>query len=106
MLNVTESFPFDDVSLVFKVEDKMFLLMGLDNPEPLISVKCEPEMAVQLRDHYNAVEPAYHFNKKYWNQIYLNRDMNNTEIKKWILHSYHEVILKLPKNIHKKYSNE
>lgn len=101
--NTTEEFPFDDVSLVFKVENKMFLLIALDAMEPNIAVKCDPETAEKLRDWYSAVEPAYHFNKKYWNNIYLNRDMQADEIKRWIDHSYEEVIRKLPKKIREQY---
>jgi len=97
--NTTESFPFDDVSLVFKVENKMFLLLSLDAIEPVIAVKCDPELAETLRERYAAVKPAYHFNKKHWNNILLESDMPDTEIKRWIHHSYHEVIKKLPKSI-------
>ncbi|MDR1170507.1 MAG: MmcQ/YjbR family DNA-binding protein [Prevotellaceae bacterium] len=102
--NTTESFPFDDVSLVFKVENKMYLLISLDNVDANVAVKCDPEQAEILRDHYAAVTPAYHFNKKYWNNIYLDRDMPDGEIKKWIRHSYDEVVKKLPKKIRERYS--
>lgn len=103
--NVTECLPFDDVSLVFKVENKMFLLLSLDAAEdPKIALKCNPEKAEILRDQYRAVVPAYHFHKKYWNNIYLNRDMKDEEIKAWIRHSYQEVIAKLPKRIRDNYS--
>jgi predicted DNA-binding protein (MmcQ/YjbR family) len=101
--NTTESFPFDDVSLVFKVENKMYLLLSLDAAEADIAVKCDPEQAEILRERYSAVEPAYHFNKKHWNTIYLNRDMHSREIKQWINHSYQEVIRKLPKKIRERY---
>lgn len=95
--NVVECFPFDEVSLVFKVEGKMFLLLPLDEEEPYVAVKCSVEFVDELRDNYQAVEPAYHFNKRYWNSIYLNRDMGDDEIRKWVRHSYKEVIAKLPK---------
>lgn len=62
--NVTECFPFDDVSLVFKVENKMFALLPLDAEEPYVALKCSTDYTEELRDRYNAVEPAYHFNKK------------------------------------------
>jgi predicted DNA-binding protein (MmcQ/YjbR family) len=101
--NTTESFPFDDESLVFKVENKMYLLISLGAEEPHIAVKCNPEQAEILRDGYSAVEPAYHFNKKYWNNIYLNRDMSGDEIKRWIDHSYREVIRKMPGKIRVRY---
>ncbi|MEG1749926.1 MAG: MmcQ/YjbR family DNA-binding protein, partial [Tannerellaceae bacterium] len=101
--NATECFPFDDVSLVFKVEGKMFLLLPLDAEEPSISLKCSTDYVEELRDRYNAVEPAWHFNRKYWNRIYLNRDMPDGEIKHWIHHSYCEVLAKLPKKIREAY---
>lgn len=101
--NTTECFPFDDVSLVFKVENKMFALLSLDAEEPYMAVKCNPELAEDLRERYTAVEGAYHFNKKYWNGLYLERDMPNDEIKHWILHSYKEVLAKLPKRIRDDY---
>ena len=71
--NATECFPFDDVSLVFKVEGKMFLLLPLDASEPCVSLKCSTDYTEELRERYTAVEGAYHFNKKYWNTIYLDR---------------------------------
>ena len=60
---VTESFPFDDVSLVMKVLDKMFALIDLEGANS-ISLKCDPERAIELREHYAGIEGAYHFNKK------------------------------------------
>ena len=93
-----ESFPFDEVSLVFKVFNKMFALLPLDNPELCISLKCDPEKAIELREKYACVEPAWHFNKKYWNTIYLNREMSDKEVKSWIGHSYDEVLKKIPKS--------
>ncbi|GHV48762.1 hypothetical protein FACS1894181_05450 [Bacteroidia bacterium] len=103
--NTTECFPFDDVSLVFKVENKMYLLLSLDAEEPQIAVKCNPGLAVDLREQYDAVEGAYHFNKKYWNTIYLGRDMPGAEVKTWIRHSYKEVIAKLPKSVQQGYKD-
>lgn len=103
---VTESFPFDDVSLVFKVEGKMFALLPLDAPELSIALKCDPERAVELREKYHCVEGAFHFNKKYWNTIYLNRDMRDEEVKGWIEHSIDEVVKKLPKRIRDAYYHD
>ena len=101
--HTTESFPFDEVTLVFKVENKMYLLVSLDAAEPHIAVKCDPDQAEELRAHYVAVEPAYHLHKKYWNGIYLERDMPDDEIRRWIRHSYEEVLRKLPKRIRETY---
>lgn len=100
----SESFPFDDVSLVFKVCGKMFALIPLDNPELSITVKCDPEKALELREQYDCVEPAFHFNKKYWNTIYPNRDMKEEEVKAWIQHSIDEVVKKLSKRIRDEYN--
>ena len=61
---VTESFPFDDVSLVVKVMNKMFALIDLEEANH-IALKCDPEKAIELREHYSGIEGAYHFNKKY-----------------------------------------
>ncbi|WP_099463778.1 MmcQ/YjbR family DNA-binding protein [Parabacteroides provencensis] len=102
--NVTECLPFDDVSLVFKVENKMFLLLPLDALEPCLSLKCSTDYVEDLRERFKAVEPAWHFNKKYWNTIYLERDMGDEDIKYWIRHSYREVIAKLPKKIRDLYN--
>jgi predicted DNA-binding protein (MmcQ/YjbR family) len=102
--NTTECFPFDDVSLVFKVEGKMYLLLPLDAIEPSLSLKCNPGYIEDLRERYSAVEPAWHFNKKYWNTIYLERDMSAEEIKQWIKHSYDEVIAKLPRKVRDLYN--
>ena len=93
----TEEFPFDDVSLVFKVMGKMFLLLPLDTPDS-ISVKCDPGYAIELREKYSGIEGAYHFNKKYWNSVSLNDDdIPDKLILGLIDHSYNQVVLKLPK---------
>ncbi|MDR1436726.1 MAG: MmcQ/YjbR family DNA-binding protein [Candidatus Symbiothrix sp.] len=97
------SFPFDDVSLVMKVEGKMFALIPLDSTELQITLKCDPEKAVELRESYSCVEPAFHFHKKYWNTIYLNREMKTEEVKSWIRHSIDEVMKKLPKQVRDEY---
>jgi len=98
-----ESFPFDDVSLVFKVLNKMFALIPIDEPELSIALKCDPEKAIELREKYSCVEAAYHFHKKYWNTIYLNRQMSDETVKFWIRHSVDEVLKKLPKQVQHEY---
>lgn len=65
---VTECLPFDEYSLVMKVMDKMFVLIDLEYSNK-ICMKCDPEYAIELRERYSAIEGAYHFNKKYWNQV-------------------------------------
>jgi predicted DNA-binding protein (MmcQ/YjbR family) len=83
--------------------NKMYLLLPLDADEPHVSLKCSTDYTEELRDRYQAVTPAFHFNKKYWNSIYLERDMEEAEIKRWIHHSYREVIAKLPKSLREEY---
>ncbi|MDP4224159.1 MAG: MmcQ/YjbR family DNA-binding protein [Bacteroidota bacterium] len=90
---VTESFPFDEETLVFKVEGKMFALVNLEG-ELSINLKCEPELALELRERYPAVTPGYHMNKKYWNTIMLDGTIPDKEVFSWIDHSYEEVLKK------------
>lgn len=96
---VTEEFPFDAVTLVFKVMGKMFCLAGLERwerGEPAINVKCDPETAIELREQYDGtVIGGYHSNKKHWNTIFTDKDMHTQELKKWIDHSYDLVAAKL-----------
>ncbi|MDO5570264.1 MAG: MmcQ/YjbR family DNA-binding protein [Bacteroidales bacterium] len=99
---VSECFPFDEVNLVFKVVDKMFALINLNNPDILI-LKCDPEYALELREKYLAIDGAFHFNKKYWNQIDLSRDVNDKLIYSLIDHSYDEVIKKFPRKKRSEY---
>lgn len=96
--NVTEGFPFNDTALVFKVGGKMFALLDLSEEKRGISLKCDPELAIELREHYSDVTPAYHFNKKYWNGISLYGSLSDDQIKDWIDHSYELVKASLPKN--------
>jgi len=92
----TETLPFDDNTLVFKVMDKMFLLTDINDFES-INVKCDPEKAVELREQYSCVKAGYHMNKKHWNTIDVNSQLTDSEIKQWILHSYDLVVDKLNK---------
>ena len=68
--SVIEGFPFGEDTLVFKVNNKIFLLMGLDEHEPRFNAKCDPDKAVELRDRYpEQILPGYHMNKKHWNTV-------------------------------------
>jgi len=93
---VTESFPFDEVTLVFKVLNKMFALVNLDR-DLSINLKCDPEKALELREHYPAVSPGYHMNKRLWNTVLLDGSLDNDLVKSWIDDSYNLVVAKLPK---------
>ena len=94
-----ESLPFDDTTLVFKVMNKMFAYMPLNADEGIfkISLKCDPEKAIELREKYSGVIPGYHSNKKYWNTVSLNTGIPDDKIKYWIEHSVEEVLKKLPR---------
>lgn len=92
---VTESFPFDENTLVFKVSGKMFLLTDLVD-DLSINVKCEPEKALELRAHYPCVMPGYHMNKKHWNTVLIDGSVNDSMIKEWIDMSYLLVVKSLP----------
>lgn len=94
--HVTESFPFDEATLVFKVQDKMFLLCDTGS-ELSINIKCDPELAVELRDKYPSVQPGYHMNKNHWNTVFIDGSITDKLIKEWIDHSYWLVVSKLPK---------
>ncbi|ANQ49046.1 MmcQ/YjbR family DNA-binding protein [Flammeovirga sp. MY04] len=95
---VTEEFPFDETTIVFKVAGKMFALTNIDLFES-ISLKCDPEKALELREKYACVRGGYHLNKKHWNTIDVNADMEDNEILNWIDHSYQLVFDKLPKRV-------
>lgn len=97
--NVTEDMPFGDDTLIFRVENKIFLALSLDNIEPKIAIKGNPDTNIELREKYSSVVPAYHWNKTYWNNIMLEGDMPTSGITYWIENSYNEVIKKLPKKI-------
>lgn len=95
---VTEEFPFDQNTLVFKVMGKMFALTDLDNFES-VNLKCDPERAVQLREEFPSVQPGYHMNKKHWNTILMNEGVSDRLIKEWIDDSYSLVVGSLPKKL-------
>ncbi|TCK85462.1 MmcQ/YjbR family DNA-binding protein [Albibacterium bauzanense] len=96
----TESFPFGEQTLVFKVGDKIFLLTGLDSHPMSFNAKCDPEEAINLREQYpNSVFPGYHMNKKHWNTVVLNREITLDQAKRMIDHSYELIFNSLPLKI-------
>ena len=99
----TEYMPFGDEYLIFRVFDKWFAVIRLSDPELKITVKCDPAKALDLREQYRCVNEAWHFNKKYWNSITLNGDMDDETVKCWIRHSVDEVLKKLPKAVRMEY---
>lgn len=86
--DVTEGFPFGESTLVFKVNNKIFLLMSLDAASLQFNLKCDPDRAAELRDEYpDWILPGYHMNKKHWNTIIAD-GLKNSLIKELIDHSY------------------
>lgn len=93
---VKDEFPFGPDTLVFKVMGKVFALSGLDDFDGM-NLKCDPELAIELREQYNAVKPGYHMNKTHWNTVKVNGDASDKKIYKWIDHSYDLIVKSLTK---------
>ena len=94
--HVTESTPFGPDVLVFKVSDKMFALAALDEVPTRVNLKCNPDLALDLRDRYEQVPPGYHMNKKHWNTVEIGSAIPDAELRKMIDHSYELVVGALP----------
>lgn len=95
---VTEEFPFDQNTLVFKVMGKMFSLVDVDLFES-INLKCDPEKAIALREQYPAVQPGYHMNKKHWNTVMMDGSVPDHLVQQWIQDSYDLVVAGLSKKL-------
>jgi predicted DNA-binding protein (MmcQ/YjbR family) len=95
---VTEEFPFDEVTLVFKVRSKMFALTNLDGDWTL-ALKCDPDRATELREQYPAIQPGYHMSKVHWNTVMMDGSLSSKLILELIDHSYQLVVNKLPLKI-------
>ena len=99
---VTEHFPFDEETLVFKVGGKMFALSSLNQWEkgaPSVNLKCNPEYAEELRAQYDDIKPGWHMSKIHWNTIEINRDVPDSLVKDLIDHSYELVFKSLTKKL-------
>lgn len=83
-----ETTPFGPHVLVYKVNNKAFLLLPLDEEGLRFNVKCDPDLALELREQYAAVHPGYHMNKKHWNTIFVDGSIPAKLIKEWIDRSY------------------
>jgi predicted DNA-binding protein (MmcQ/YjbR family) len=99
---VTEEFPFNEETLVFKVMGKIFFLASLEKVPLQINLKCEPENALELREKYESVLPGYHMNKKHWNTIVNDGSVPPKELLEWIDQSYDLVVGGLKKTDIKK----
>jgi len=101
----TEGTPFGPDVLVFKVGGKMFALAALDEVPVAANLKCDPDLALELRDRYEQVQPGYHMNKKHWNTVEIDSGIPDTELRKMIDHSYELVTKHLRKAEPKKLEN-
>ncbi|MEP6628369.1 MAG: MmcQ/YjbR family DNA-binding protein [Ginsengibacter sp.] len=85
---VTEGFPFGEDTLVFKTNEKIFLLVSLSAFPLQFNVKCKPDHAVELREQYPSVLPGYHMNKKHWNTILVDGSLSASQLKDFIKESH------------------
>lgn len=95
---VTEGFPFDQKTIVFKVGGKMFALADIEEFQSF-NVKCDPEVAVELRERYQAVQPGFHMNKTHWNTVYIDQDMSDDLLFEQVRNSYTIILNSLPKKV-------
>jgi predicted DNA-binding protein (MmcQ/YjbR family) len=92
---VSEDFPFDDRTLVIRVGDKMFLLTDIHSDPLRMNLKCDPLIALDLRDEFEAITPGYHMNKVHWNTVIFDGSVPEQKVKWMIDHSYELVFNKL-----------
>ena len=95
--HVIEGTPFGEDVLVFKVHGKMFALAVLDEVPTTVNLKCNPDLALELRDRYEQVRPGYHMNKKHWNTVEIDSGIPEAALRTMIDHSYELVVKSLPK---------
>ena len=94
----TEGTPFGPDVVVFKVGGKIFAIAALDEVPATVNLKCDPDLALDLRDRYEEVRPGYHMNKKHWNTVEIDGGVPEAELRKMIDHSYDLVAKALPKS--------
>jgi predicted DNA-binding protein (MmcQ/YjbR family) len=102
---VTESFPFDETTLVFKVAGKMFCLTDLVD-DFAVALKNDPEKNMELREQFPAVRPGYHMNKQHWNTVQIDGSISDKMLKQLIDESYGLIVAKLPKRVKEEFKFE
>jgi len=98
---VTENFPFDNVTLVFKVANKMFALSGLEHHPATVNLKCDPERAIELREEYTDIISGFHMSKVHWNTVTIEGGLPHDFIKELVDHSYELVVKGMTKKLQK-----
>jgi len=99
---VTEHFPFDEDTLVFKVGGKMFALSSLsewENGNASMNLKCDPERALELRAEYDGINPGFHMSKVHWNTVTIKSDVPAKLLRELITHSYELIFSSLTKKL-------
>lgn len=96
---VEETQPFGPDNLVYKIGGKMFLLVALDAVPLQFNAKCDPDVAVELREQWDCVLPGYHMNKRHWNTVIVDGTVPDKRLLQWIDDSYNLVYESLPKKI-------
>jgi predicted DNA-binding protein (MmcQ/YjbR family) len=89
--SVTEEFPFGPETLVYKVAGKIFAITSFNIPLK-VNLKCDPELAVDLRERYEEVQPGFHMNKKHWNTVDFEGRISDKELKSMVDHSYELIV--------------
>ncbi|TPN87355.1 MmcQ/YjbR family DNA-binding protein [Aquimarina algicola] len=102
---VTEEFPFDEITLVFKVMGKMFALTGLERIPFSVNLKCDPDKAIELREYHPEITPGYHMNKKHWNTVNFSGGLATNMLHELIDHSYDLVVSGLTKKVKQELEN-
>jgi predicted DNA-binding protein (MmcQ/YjbR family) len=101
----TEGLPFDENTLVFKVKNKIFTICDL-NKFDFVNLKCDPDLAIDLRERYACVQPGFHMNKQHWNSVYIDGSVSDAQIFEWVNHSYDLIAASLPKKLKEELKNE
>lgn len=94
--HTTEDMAFGEAYLLFRVCNRIFACYGFEREDYFV-LKCDPDYAVELRDRHPEIEPAWHWNKRYWNQLRLSGQLSDELIRALIRHSYNEVVKKMPR---------
>lgn len=92
--NVTEGFPFGNDTLVYKTNNKIFLLVSLSSTPLQFNVKCDPDYAIELREEYPCILPGFHMNKKHWNTIIIDGTLSRTQLQQLVNDSHSLVTTK------------
>ena len=95
----TEEFPFDEQTLVFKVMGKIYAIIGLEHEDPFVSLKCDPDKSIELREKYEDITPGWHMSKTHWNSVFIEHALSDQLIKELIDHSFDLVVSSLPKKL-------